>query len=412
MLRFHLIFFVFLASAVAGEVRLTLESAPLFALQHNPALAAARLRIDEARGRLNRAGRLANPEVELEMNRNIRAAEGAVGVTLSQKFPITARLRLEKAVTRTELAAAEAEVRNAERKLVADVRTSAVKLLALGGQQALRTRQVGNSRELSGFTRKRVETGEASLVDASLVDLEAQQLQTEVLQLDVERITLLGELRPLLGIAASDTPAITGSLPGVGEVPGRNAQLTARPDFEAAQNMAEAARQSVALARAQRWQDIGVGLNLTEERTEDAPEGFERDTFLGLRFSLQLPLWNNNSGRIQETTAASVRAEKEVNALALIINAEAVAARDVMAVLAKLVTSLDRDLLPKASQIEEQLRTNYSTGQTALTDVLRARDRRLLIERQRLDALRDYHLARIRHDAATGRGLTPQRSSK
>ena len=339
------------------------------------------------------------------MNRNIRAPEGAVGVTVMQKFPLTARLRLEKAITRAELAAAEAEVRNAERKLTADVRTAAVKLLALGGQQALRTRQLGNSRELSGFTRRRLETGEASLVDASLVDLEAQQLQTEVLQLDVERTTLLGELRPLLGVAAADTPVIAGSLPGVGEVPGRPA--AARPDFEAAQSMAEAARQSVALARAQRWQDIGVGLNVSEERTEDAPEGFRRDTFLGLRFSLQLPLWNNNAGRIQEATAAASRANMEIDALALTISAEAAGARDAMAVLAKLVTSLDRDLLPKASQIEEQLRANYTTGQTALTDVLRARDRRLLIERQRLDALRDYHLARVRHDAAVGRTMSP-----
>lgn len=402
MYRFQLVFFSLLASAVAGEVRLTLESAPAYALRHNPALAAARLRIEEARGRLNQAGRLSNPEVELELNRNIRAPEGAVGVAFLQKFPLTARLRLEKAVTRSELTAAEAEVRNAERKLAAEVRTAAVKLLGLGGQKVLRERQLGNSRELSGFTRKRVETGEASLVDASLVELEAQQLQTEVLQLEVERSALIGDLRPLLGVAAGDTPVITGTLPAIGGLPGRGAELTARPDFEAARNTAEAARQSAALARAQKWEDVAVGLNVTEERTEDAPEGFERDTFVGLRFSLPLPLWNNNAGRIQEATAAAVRAEKEIDALALTINAEATAARDAMAVLAKLVTALDSDLLPKASQIEEQLRTSYSTGQTTLTEVLRARDRRLLIERQRLDALRDFHLARVRHAATTG----------
>ncbi|MDQ3621821.1 MAG: TolC family protein [Verrucomicrobiota bacterium] len=303
-----------LASGVAAEVRLTLESAPAYALRHNPSLAAARLRIEEARGRLNQAGRLSNPEVELELNRNFRAPEGAVGVAFMQKFPLTARLRLEKAVTRAELTAAEAEVRNAERKLAAEVRSAAVKLLGLGGQKTLRERQLGNSRELSGFTRKRVETGEASLVDASLVELEAQQLQTEVLQLDVERSALIGDLRPLLGLAAGDAPVITGTLPGIGRLPRRGADLAARPDFEAARNTAEAARQSAALARAQKWEDIRAGLNVMEERSEDAPEGFERDTFVGLRFSLPLPLWNNNAGRIQEAAAAAVRAEKEIGA--------------------------------------------------------------------------------------------------
>ena len=39
--------------------------------------------------------------------------------------------------------------------------------------------------------------------------------------------------------------------------------------------------------------------------------------------------------------------------------------------------------------------------------MLRARDRRLLIERQRVDALRDFHLARIRHDAAYARHVRP-----
>ena len=111
-------------------------------------------------------------------------------------------------------------------------------------------------------------------------------------------------------------------------MPGRGANLAARPDYVAAQSTAEAARQSAALARAQKWEDIGIGLNATEERSEDAPEGFERDTFVGLRFSLPLPLWNNNSGRIQEATAAAVRAEKEIDALALTIDAEAAAARE------------------------------------------------------------------------------------
>jgi cobalt-zinc-cadmium efflux system outer membrane protein len=146
-------------------------------------------------------------------------------------------------------------------------------------------------------------------------------------------------------------------------------------------------------------------MNATEERSEDAPEGFDRDTFVGMSFALPLPIWNNNSGRVQEAVAAATRAELEIRALALAINAEAIVARDTMAVLQKLVTSLQNDLLPTASKIEERLRTSYSTGQTTLVEVLRARDRRLLLDRQRTDALRDYHLARVRYDAATGRNI-------
>ena len=215
MLRILLILILATVSAAAKDVRLTVESAPDYALRHNPVLAAARFRIDEARGRLRQAGRLANPELGLEFDRSTSKPEGALGLTLTQRFPVTARLRLEKAISRAELAAAEAEVRNAERKLVAEVQTAVVKLLALGSQRALREGQLGNSEELAGFTRRRVEAGEASSIDASHVEIEASQLKTELLQLGVEQSALLGELRPMLGIAAGGDLIISGSMPGL-----------------------------------------------------------------------------------------------------------------------------------------------------------------------------------------------------
>ena len=390
------------ASAAAQEIQLTLETAPAYALRHNPALTAARFRIDEARGRLRQSGRLSNPELGLEFDRNTGKPEGTLGLTLTQKFPVTARLRLEKAISRAELAAAEAEIRNAERKLAAEVQTMLIKVLALGSQRALRERQLGNSEELAGFTRRRVEAGEASRIDASQVELDAGQLKTELLQLGVEHSALLGELRPMLGIAPGGDLVISGSLPGLTSLPGGPTTPPDRPDLEAAEGTMEAARQTAALARAQRWEDLSFGFNVAGQRSEDVPVGFESDTFLGIRLGIPLPLWNRNDGRIQETDAAARRAEKETEALAGAIAAETRAARDAMRTLAQVVNELDTQLLPKASQLEQELREAHSTGQTPLQDVLRARDRRLSLERQRIEALRDFHLARTRYRAATG----------
>lgn len=394
------------ASAVAGEVRLTLESAPAYALNHNPAFAAARLRIEEARGRLRQSGLLSNPEIDATFSRHPDSSEQKLGVALMQRFPVTARLRLEKAVSRAELAAAHAEVRNAERKLVAEVRSGAVKLLAIDGHRELRRKQLGNSHELAGFTRRRVESGEASFVDASQVELEGHQLRTDLLQLDVERAAVAGELRGLLGLAADDTFIIAGDLPRLISVPGSDANPALRPDFEVAENVAEAARQAAELARAQRWQDIGLGFHVEAERIEDAPDGIQRDNFVGLKLAVPLPLWNRNEGRIQETNAAALRAEKETDALARSIHAEVSAAREAMRALAKVVAELEDQMLPAATQIENQLHQAYSTGQTTLQETLRARDRRLSLERQRLEALRDFHLARIRYEAAIGKGFS------
>jgi outer membrane protein TolC len=113
-------------------------------------------------------------------------------------------------------------------------------------------------------------------------------------------------------------------------------------------------------------------------------------------------LWNKGKGRVVEAAATAARAEKEADALILRIRSETTLARRQMDAAARLTKSVTDDLLPKARQIEERLVKLHAEGQAAFTDVLRARERRLQLEESVLDARRDYHLARVRHLAATG----------
>lgn len=400
MLRYILI--LFLTSAIAaraGGVALSVDASAEYALKHNPTLAAARLRIAEARGRLDQSGRLRNPDLELDFTRHTTGREGSLGVALIQRFPLTARLRHEKAVTLAELAAAEAEVRDGERRLAAEVRTLAVKIIASRGQRELRARQQENSRELAGFLLKRAENGEASGVDAAQVDLETRQLELEALQLTAAEVSLAGELRLLLGEAGD--VSVTGNLSAPAP-PRSGAGIAERPDIQAAQHRAEAAQATARQQRASRWEDVGVGATYSRERTVDEPESIETEHIVGVKVSIPLPLWNNNAGRIREAEAAAARAAQEADAVRFTAGTEASSARREMAALEKLVTEFDRQLLPKATEIEERIRQQYAAGQSPLTEVLRARSQRLGLERQRLDALRDYHLARVRHTAALG----------
>ena len=74
-----------------------------------------------------------------------------------------------------------------------------------------------------------------------------------------------------------------------------------------------------------------------------------------------------------------------------------------MAAAAKIVVQTSGPLLEKAKDLEEQFRKAKEAGQATLTDVLRSREKRLALETARLNALRDYHLARVRLLAAQGR---------
>ena len=60
-------------------------------------------------------------------------------------------------------------------------------------------------------------------------------------------------------------------------------------------------------------------------------------------------------------------------------------------------------LLPLVIEQTSKLEKAYESGQTDLLTVLRARDQRLQLEAAALDAVRDFHLARIRYEAATGK---------
>ena len=405
MFRLFLIFSFLSIAGGSSAARFTLDSAVIYAVAHNPDLAAARFSIAEARARLLGSGRLSNPELESELRPNVRGREFSFGAGFVQRFPLTGRLRLERAVSGAELESAEAEVRAAGTRLAAAVRSVGVKILSLDGSRALKEKQIANSKELAATAAKIAATAEGSGLEATQFELEAQQLSLDLLTLESERASLTGEARPLLGVPVSEAVEFTGSLPTPRIPESVSPDVAARADYQAAMARAEAARRGIALAQANKWADAEVGLGAEVDRAEDAPDGLETEGIIGLKLSLPLPFWNKNEGRIQEAEAATLRAEKEADALAANVRAEVVATVGGMKAARRILDETSTVLLPKARSLEKKIAGFYKQSQPGvlLTDVLRSREKRFAIEQANLDALRAFHLARIRFDAAMGR---------
>jgi len=137
---------------------------------------------------------------------------------------------------------------------------------------------------------------------------------------------------------------------------------------------------------------------------QDVPAvGRERTGYIGFRISLPLPFWNRNQGAIAEKAASAERARLERDALAMQINGEAGTARKEMETNASIVSETRDNLLPLALEQMGAMQKAYESGQADLQSVLRSRDQRLQLESSTLDALRDFHLARIRYEAAVGK---------
>lgn len=381
----------------------TIESAAAYAGRNNPDLKAARQTVEEARARVLQAGGLPNPELETEVLPNLAGREFSAGIFLSRKFPLTQRLKLEKAASITAVHQAEAEIDLAQRALQHKVRALVVQRL---GQQAASLnlqQQRSAARELAASASRAADVGEAALAEKAQFELEAAQLEVPLLRLGLESERTTGALRPLLGLPAGEAMEIKGSLPPPSATAPAPREFTNHPGWQAAVLKAENAHRSIALARAARWEDFTLGIGYERTHNDDAGAGMERDNAAILRFSIPLPLRRHNAGHVEEAQAAAVRADLEAAAMASGLKAEAAAAAGEMKALANLYGQTKNRLLPQAVTLEQQIIQLRKSGQGTVAAELGARRQRLDLESAALDALRDWHLARIRYEAAIGK---------
>ncbi|HEY1048095.1 MAG TPA: TolC family protein [Prosthecobacter sp.] len=367
----------------------------------HPSLKAARITIAEALGRRLGAGRLANPTIGYDFQNQSNVSPQTQVFSFDQTFPITRRLSLEKKLTSQLVTAAELEVQDAERRYIADAQSVAIRLVSLEKQQALRQQQTELAKKLSTFAEGRAKAGEVSRLDAKQIQLDTQRLRVEARLLEAESVSLLGQLKPMLGLRAEDALKISGDLPSLA-LPAISSWI-GRPDFQLAQTRISVASTDKDLARAKRVPDVTAGLFASREMQDVTPDNRERSGFVGFRISVPLPFWNRNQGEIAEKTAAAERARLESAALAVQINGEAGTARKEMETNASIVKETRDTLLPLAVEQSAEVQRAYESGQTDLLTVLRTRDQRLQLEAAILNAIRDFHLARIRYEAAVGK---------
>lgn len=369
----------------------------------NPDLAAAQLRINEARGRARQSGLLPNPVLSTSFEQDPSFRELGGGIGFSQTFPITGRLRLEKEISETQVAVAEAEVADVKRQIIGEARETTVRYLALQQLKDLRLQQLRLAMELADYTEGVSKKGEGSLLDAAQAKLEANQFEVEIRQLDTSAQQQIGILKPLLGLTPRDTLSLAGTLSKVSMTPIKNLDLKQRKDYVAAELSVIAAGRAVKLEKARKWQDITAGLFAGFLQEEDVPIGLEAEQRVGFQISFPLPLWNKNRGAVEERRATERRLELSLSALENRIRNEVQTAYLVMGMQAKLTSDIETKLLPNSKKQVADTILAYRNGQIDLLTVLRARDQFLELQSGLLTAQRDFHLARIRHETSLGK---------
>ncbi|MGJ8697314.1 MAG: TolC family protein [Verrucomicrobiaceae bacterium] len=371
---------------------LTFDNLPAKVRARNPQLAAARNLIAEANGHLIQAGVKSNPELEMEFEADRRFRDLMLTVGVSQRFPRTNRLLLEKRTSQILVQAAAAEIRDVERQLIGEARLAFTNLVALRSEQDLIKAQEEKSRQLARFITDASVRGEASSLEAGTALLEATRLANRARQVAIRHDLALAKLKPLLGLRPTDTLTTDASLPPT-TLPPMLVGSANRPDLEAARLRAQSAASATELERSRKLDDIEAGVFAGLGRAEDAPNGLESEQIIGFRVKIPFATNNQNTGNILAAEARHQRLTAEARALTLGIRAEAAAYYQEMAQWSALALQIETKLIPLADSQINLTKASYERGEAPLQDVLRAQEQRLSLKTSHLEAVRDFHLA-------------------
>lgn len=399
------------AAAAAGDATaFNLRQLVDIAQRDNKDLQAARYAVDIGRARLIQAGLLPNPRLDLS-GRNDSAfkneGEYSRSAAVSQQFPIAGRILRQKDVARVDVALAQAEVEEAERKLAGDVAANVYRLLVIDRQIQSRDKLIGIEEKLAKATRDRLKAAEVSELDVNTVQLDLQRLSQERALLLSQGQSLRVALNTLIGRPASAALSVDEPMPEAETLPSRE-QLQAqafrsRPDLRSALLGADRAQAEKALAKAQRWEDWSLGLGLEQDRLaiEGAPpQGSDRA--LGLSLSIPLPVFNRNQGLIAEAEASAGQAKARIDALRLGIAGEIASAHTEAANLQQSVNQYRQELLPVSERNVQLAQKGYGEGLVSVLEVVQAQRQLADLNTAYLNTLDQYLQALVRLRTASG----------
>lgn len=384
------------ALAQQRPAALTFEDALERARQSAPAVIAARMRIDEARGRVLGASLplASNPTVEVAAGRRsgeISSTDYSLEVGQDLELPQRRRARIDAA--RAGVTQEEQRAREVEREALREVATTFLRAV----EARERSEAAGSGKHLADealrIAERRYAAGDVAQLDVNLARTAVARADAET---RIANATLTGQvtqLQVLLGLPEPVT--VGGSLRDALTLTTTElvARAADRPDVRVLEAEIAEAEADQRLARTLRWPDFGVRASYAKE---------EGDRIILGGVGLTLPMFN----RGQEATAVAnarlgrLRAQRE--ALTRTIEAEvrgAVATHDALRAAA---SEYQRTVLPLVEENEKLALESYEVGQIGLADLLLVRREALDARRAFIDQLIETRLAEVELRARAG----------
>jgi cobalt-zinc-cadmium efflux system outer membrane protein len=372
-----------------AQQQLTLDDALDRARQSAPAVIAARMRIEEARGRVAGASLpfSRNPAVEVEAGR--RSGDVATtdyGVEVAQDIDLPRRRRARVDAAQAGVTQEEQRARETEREALRAVATAFLRAV----EARERAEAAGSGKHLADqalrIAERRYSAGDVAQLDVNLARTAVARADAEMRIANATLTGQLTQLQVLLGLTEPVT--VSGSLrdaltPASGDLV---SQAADRPDVRLLEAEIAEAEADQRLARTLRWPDFGLRASYGKE------EG-DRVILGGVGFTLPVFQRGQEASAIANARLARLRVERD--ALTRTIEAEVRGATATLDALRAATSEYERTVLPLVEENEKLALESYEVGQIGLGDLLRVRREALDARRAFIDQLIETRLAEV-----------------
>lgn len=398
------------ASAQTPEaLRLTRAQAIDDALARNPALAAARAQVEQARAQVVVAGAIADPTLAFDVAGQTNAFKlnsgNASDQTLGLTVPFPGKLGLRRDVATADLRAAAFNLAQLRQQVASQAAQSYDAILV-----ALRHREdLQQAKELAtDFVKKtqaRFQAGTVPRVDVIKAQTDLAQAENDLITNDRAIITARASLNRILGrmggapIETTDTlevPSALASIETLERIAG-----TSRPEVQSLAAQVEGARAATKLANQYWAPDIFV--SVARNAVDNAPTTYTSAVGFGIPIFFRQHLHGEVAAaryREEELTAnlADLRLQVSLDVQTAYASASAA--------LRQAIFIRDK-LLPEAREVYRVASVSYGLGGSSALELLDAKRTLLAAEAQYVDALGAANDAYASLELAIGAPLPP-----
>jgi len=380
------------------------------ALASNAELAAARSQRAAAQNRVEPAGALDDPMLEIGV---INAPLDPFSLSredmtmkmlgLGQRLPFPGKRGLRKAVAEYDSASLKLATEETRNRVIREVRVAYADLAANQEAQRILERTRGALEQLVATAQVRYRLGQSMQADVLEAQTELGRLATDRQELLREESMLQNELRratgriETAGYVRAPPPALltveTVATTDVGQ----------RPQLRALETMVEREVQAISLAEREYYPDFDVSLQYGQR--DRAPDGMPRDDMVSLTVAVNLPIWRKSrlEPMVAEARSMRDRAQEMLRAERLQTEADLATRKTEITQWRASVDTYRSSLLPQARATVASAMAAYRVGSIDFLALRTAQTREFEMETRLVDAVAAHNKAVIEVDFLTGR---------